>query len=185
MMDGGAGNDVMFGDSIVLTEPTMVSAADLCWWKFRAVHHKVEDILDDIVKLGRPGGINEDCDAASGGNDVMFGGDGDDILFGQGGNDKLYGEAGKDLLVGGYGKDKLVGGPGKDKLIQGVSRYEDSKGHKHKGCHETKCAPCAAWVKSFVGHLGSDGSHDPNSDIKVVLPGGDDGKSNKTKGCKK
>ncbi|MEJ2723028.1 MAG: hypothetical protein P8175_00020 [Deltaproteobacteria bacterium] len=184
-MDGGGGNDVMFGDSIALTEPTMASTADLCWWKFGAVHHKVEDILDDIVKMGQYGDVSESCNAVNGGNDYIVGGDGDDMLFGQGGNDKLYGDAGKDLLVGGYGKDKLVGGPGKDKLIQGVSRYEDSKGHKHKGCYETKCAPCAAWVRHFVGHLGSDGSHDPNSDIQVVLPGRDHGKADKAKGSKK
>jgi Ca2+-binding RTX toxin-like protein len=183
-MDGGRGNDVMFGDSIVLTEPTMASAPDVSWWKFRAIKHEVEDILEDIVKIGQHGNF-DDCHAVSGGNDTMVGGDGNDILFGQGGDDKLYGGAGNDLLVGGYGKDTLVGGPGKDKLIQGVSSYENSKGYKHKGCYETKIDPCATWVKHFVSHLATDGVYNPNSGIEVMLPCGGDSKPNASKGCKK
>jgi hypothetical protein len=143
----------------------MASAPDVSWWKFRAVQHEVEDVLGDIVKIGQHGNF-DNCHAVSGGNDVMLGGDGDDILFGQGGDDKLYGGADNDLLVGGYGKDTLVGGPGKDKLIQGVSNYEDFKGHKHKGCYETKIDPCASWVKHFVNDHKTD---NPNCDIKIVL----------------
>jgi hypothetical protein len=172
-MDGGAGDDLMFGDSVVLKEPTMTSAPDVSWWKFRAVHHKVEHILEDIVTHDY---------TVSGGNDVMVGGDGDDVLFGQDGEDKIYGGAGRDLLVGGHGKDTLVGGPDKDKLIHGVSSYLDSKGHKEKGCYETKVEPCASWVKHFVSHLATDDTHNPNSDIKVVLPGGDDCKADSTRG---
>jgi Ca2+-binding RTX toxin-like protein len=115
----------------------------------------------------------------------MDGGDGDDMLFGQGGDDIMYGGAGNDLLVGGYGKDTLFGGPGKDRLIQGISSYEDSKGHKHKGCYETKIDPCATWVKHFVSHLAMDNSHNPNSGIEVMLPCGGDNKPNTNKGCKK
>ena len=172
-MDGGAGNDLMFGDSVVLKEPKMTSAPDVSWWKFRAVHHKVEHILEDIV-------THENT--VSGGNDVMVGGDGDDVLFGQDGDDKLYGGAGGDLLVGGHGKDTLVGGPDKDKLVHGVSSYLDSKGHKEKGCYDTKIEPSANWVKNFVSHLATDDTHNPNSDIKVVLPGGDDCKADSTRG---
>jgi Ca2+-binding RTX toxin-like protein len=184
-MNGGTGNDVMFGDSIVLTEPTMASAPDVSWWKFRSVRHEVEDILEDIVMIGQHGNF-DDCHAVSGGSDCMVGGAGDDILFGQGGNDKLYGDADNDLLVGGYGKDALVGGPGKDKLIQGVSSYEDSKGRNHKGSHESKIDPCASWVKHFISDLAvTDNIYNPNSGIEVMLPCGGDSKPNMSKGCKK
>jgi hypothetical protein len=101
------------------------------------------------------------------------------------GNDTLRGGAGNDLLVGGPGKDILDGGPGKDKLIQGISSYEDSRGHQHKGCHETRIDSCASWVKHFVSHLALDNSYNPNSGIEVMLPCGDDSKPNTTKGCKK
>jgi Ca2+-binding RTX toxin-like protein len=183
-MDGGTGNDVMFGDSIVLAAPAVTSAPDVCWWKFRAVHHEVEDILEDIVKIGQHGNF-DNCHAVSGGNDLMVGGDGDDILFGQGGDDKLYGGAGNDLLVGGYGKDTLVGGTGKNKLIEGVSKYEEFKWYEEKPCHETKIDPFATWVRHFVSHLAMDSSHNPNSGIEISLPGGGDSKPNTTKGCKK
>jgi Ca2+-binding RTX toxin-like protein len=183
-MDGGTGNDVMFGDSIVLTEPTMTSAPDVSWWKFRAVHHEVEDILEDIVKIGQHGNF-DNCHTVSGGNDYMVGGDGNDILFGQAGDDKLYGGADNDLLVGGYGKDTLVGGPGKDKLIQGDSKYEEFKWYGEKPCHETKIDPCATWVKHFVSHLATEGAYNPNSGIEVMLPCGGDSKPSTNKGCKK
>jgi Ca2+-binding RTX toxin-like protein len=178
-MDGGTGNDVMFGDSIVLAAPVMASAPDVCWWKFRAVKHEVEGVLEDIVKIG------QDCHAVSGGNDYMVGGDGDDILFGQGGDDKLYGGAGNDLLVGGYGKDTLFGGPGKDRLIQDYSKHEEFRWYEEKPCHEAKIDPCASWVKHFVSHLATDGTYNPNSGIEISLPCGDDSKPNTNNGCKK
>ncbi|MBN2437042.1 MAG: hypothetical protein JXL20_00400, partial [Deltaproteobacteria bacterium] len=161
-MDGGAGNDVMFGDSIVLEAPAKVMAPAVPWWKFFGGYHRVGDILKDILMLGRP-------DTLSGGNDVMTGGEGDDVLFGQGGNDKLYGGDGNDLLAGGTGKDTLVGGPGRDNLIQGAG-YGHFK--KYQEFFKTKIAS-ASWSGHFVSDLATtdDDASNPNDNIKITLPG--------------
>jgi Ca2+-binding RTX toxin-like protein len=104
------------------------------------------------------------------GNDTMDGGDGNDTLFGQGGDDVMYGGVGNDLLVGGPGKDTLVGGTGEDKLIQGASDHKEFKWHEEKPCYEAKLDPCGYWVKHFVSDLATDDTHNPNSDIQVMLP---------------
>ena len=57
---------------------------------------------------------------ATGGNDVLSGGDGNDVLFGGNGQDDLYGDAGNDSLSGGDGADTLNGGLGADTLDGGA-----------------------------------------------------------------
>ncbi|GMA84288.1 Ig-like domain-containing protein [Shewanella glacialipiscicola] len=117
--DGGAGDDVIFGDAIHF--------AGISGQGYAAIKAYVADKL----------GINEASDAQvhryisehtdefdqSGTNDkadILFGGAGNDILFGQGGNDYLDGGAGKDTLYGGTGNDTLIGGAGNDTLIGGL-----------------------------------------------------------------
>ena len=53
------------------------------------------------------------------GNDVVEGGEGDDNLFGEAGDDELSGDSGNDLLNGGPGEDTLDGGAGRDTLRGG------------------------------------------------------------------
>jgi len=205
-LDGGAGNDFMVGDDLTVMKPSF--SVPLCL--VDDFHHLVHDLgkvgaeadraldeLDDVahdlrdvvleVKQGKrvQYQLEHHIDRIVAGNDLLLGGDGDDILFGQGGDDIMYGGAGVDLLVGGYGKDTLVGGPGKDKLIQGPSRYHEYKGYKHKPCHEIIIDPWATWVKHFVSHLAVDDICTPNSDIQVMLPGGDNRKPHMTKGGNK
>jgi len=97
-------------------------------------------------------------------------GPGNDRLYGGRGNDTILGGEGNDLLVGGPGKDTLDGGRGHDRLID-WSKGWDCHVHGHGASHHAKVTPCAPWVKNFVFDLaGNNGTHNPNGEIKIVLP---------------
>ncbi|HGS5303297.1 TPA: Ig-like domain-containing protein [Vibrio cholerae] len=117
--NGGAGDDILFGDAIHF--------ANISGQGYAAIKAYVADKL----------GVNEANDAQvhryisehadefdqSGSNDkgdTLIGGAGNDILFGQGGNDTLNGGTGNDTLYGGNGNDTLIGGDGNDILIGGL-----------------------------------------------------------------
>lgn len=105
---------------------------------------------------------------------MLNGGNGNDLLFGGPGNDILIGDAGNDILVGGRGNDTLDGGSGNNRLID-WSKDWDCHVHGHGAFHHMKVSPCAHWVKGFVIDLAdNNGTHNPNSEIKIVLPIEDD-----------
>ncbi|ODR85618.1 Ig-like domain-containing protein [Shewanella xiamenensis] len=117
--DGGAGDDVIFGDAIHFT--------GISGQGFAAIKAYVADKLGiaDASDAQVHRYISEHSDEfdQSGANDkadIILGGAGNDILFGQGGNDYLDGGAGKDTLYGGNGNDTLIGGAGNDTLIGGA-----------------------------------------------------------------
>ena len=118
-MDGGKGNDVLFG----------FAGKDLL------IGSKGKDDLDggdgaDTVQ----GGIGDDrivggagADDLKGGDgaDVMLGGLGKDVLIGGRGADKLKGGAQGDALNGGRGADVLTGGGDADVFIFGKDNSRD------------------------------------------------------------
>lgn len=65
-------------------------------------------ITSDGVSAGVVGG------PATGGNDLILGGEGNDSVAGGQGDDTIFGEGGDDLLFGGSGADTLDGGTGID-----------------------------------------------------------------------
>ena len=119
-VDGGDGNDILFGD--------LVSFPGVTGEGYNAIQSYVagkngvavaavtgQDVHKYITEH-----YNEfDTSGAKDGNDTLLGGSGDDILFGQGGNDFLDGGKGNDILLGGTGNDTLIGGQGNDILIGG------------------------------------------------------------------
>ncbi|MGS3140269.1 VWA domain-containing protein [Aeromonas sanarellii] len=133
-VNGGAGNDILFGDAIntdYLPWGEAGNPAKPTDW----VDGKGLDGLTQFLTLKNgyaPSTVElyeyikdnaKSFDVAGdtrGGDDKLYGGLGDDILFGQGGNDELFGEAGNDTLYGGTGNDTLVGGLGNDTLIGGL-----------------------------------------------------------------
>jgi Ca2+-binding RTX toxin-like protein len=98
---GGAGNDVIRGDS---ADNTLKGGGG----------------NDDIE--GGPGADmiegagGEDGLRGGEGNDILGGNDGNDVLVGDEGNDSLNGGAGNDLMHGGNGADDLIGGDGNDSV---------------------------------------------------------------------
>ncbi|MFK3719197.1 immunoglobulin-like domain-containing protein, partial [Pseudomonas fulva] len=119
-VNGGDGNDILFGD--VITMPSvagngiealqnyvaMKTGADASAVDSKAMHQYISEHYTEF-----------DISGPNGGNDILSGGNGNDILFGQGGNDILDGGKGNDILLGGSGNDTLIGGPGNDILIGG------------------------------------------------------------------
>nr|WP_262381138.1 immunoglobulin-like domain-containing protein [Pseudomonas sp. WS 5010] len=120
-VDGGDGNDILFGD--------LVSFPGITGEGYNAIQSYVagkngvavaavtgQDVHKYITEH-----YNEfNTSGAKDGNDTLLGGSGDDILFGQGGNDYLDGGKGNDILLGGTGNDTLIGGQGNDILIGGT-----------------------------------------------------------------
>ncbi len=193
-LDGGAGNDLLFGDSVVLTAPEVVFAPGIIGLDLCAVRSEVEGVVKNLVRigLGPSIGFGPGCSAVAGGNDTLLGGDGNDILFGQGGDDTLHGGAGDDWLIGGGGQDTLDKGTGKDKVSKGndsshalcekvqaslidwTGRYEDIYLPGNGTGHYLKGFPCAHWVKGFVADLAeTHPAYNPNVGIRIVLPGSD------------
>ncbi|MFP7409094.1 DUF5801 repeats-in-toxin domain-containing protein [Aeromonas veronii] len=106
LLQGGAGNDVIFGDSI------HADNVDGGWFEFVADNpgksggQLLNELYSQHAVYGKEGAV--------GGDDTLEGGDGNDVLYGQKGNDILIGGDGIDILIGGTGSDTLTGGTGKD-----------------------------------------------------------------------
>ncbi|WP_345846161.1 retention module-containing protein [Shewanella algae] len=115
-IDGGAGNDIIFGDVL----------------RFNGIQGQGEDALKAYVadKLGQTEATDAeihsyirshptefDFSSIDDRGDSILGGEGDDILFGQGGNDYIFGGTGADYLVGGPGSDRLDAGIDNDRDI--------------------------------------------------------------------
>ncbi|MEG2889169.1 MAG: DUF5801 repeats-in-toxin domain-containing protein [Aeromonas sp.] len=96
-LQGGAGNDVIYGDSIYANN------VDGGWAAFVAAHpgltpnQLLTELATNHASYAQEGTV--------GGDDILDGGAGNDILYGQGGNDTLIGGLGSDILTGGTGND--------------------------------------------------------------------------------
>ncbi|WP_320656315.1 type I secretion C-terminal target domain-containing protein [Aeromonas jandaei] len=136
-IDGGAGDDILFGDAIhfagingegyaaikqyVAGKLSTSSVTDA------QVHDYITDHASEFDQSSNNdkadvlnGGDGNDILFGQGGDDILFGGAGNDTLFGGAGNDTLYGESGNDTLYGGSGNDILYGGSGDDTLSGGL-----------------------------------------------------------------
>ncbi|MEQ9880110.1 Ig-like domain-containing protein [Pectobacterium aroidearum] len=120
-LNGGLGNDILFGD--------VVSFPNIDGNGITALQNYIDKQLGmqtgvptakDMHSYIATHSAEFDLSSAKDGNDTLNGGAGNDILFGQGGNDTLIGGEGNDLLYGGAGDDILIGGPGGDTLIGGA-----------------------------------------------------------------
>lgn len=129
-LDGGAGNDVMYGDG---GDDMLIggSGNDMLTGDGNYLPEELHgaDILDggtgDDQLYGNAGadyldgGVGADLLEGGNGNDFAEGGDGNDILNGGNGEDVLYGHAGNDNISGGNDNDTLYGGAGDDILVGG------------------------------------------------------------------
>ncbi|EKB19833.1 type 1 secretion C-terminal target domain (subclass), partial [Aeromonas veronii AMC35] len=137
-IDGGAGDDILFGDAIHFAGINGEGYAAIKQYvagKLSAgsvtdaqVHDYITDHASEFDQSSTNdkadvliGGEGNDILFGQGGDDILFGGAGNDILFGGAGNDTLYGESGNDTLYGGSGNDTLYGGSGDDTLSGGLS----------------------------------------------------------------
>lgn len=103
-MDGGEGNDRLFGGAAA--DRLSGGAGQDSLWGGKG---------DDLLW----GGDGHDRLSGKSGHDKLDGGAGNDVLSGGTGNDTLDGGAGNDLLSAGTGNDRLHGGAGSDRLFGG------------------------------------------------------------------
>ncbi|GLW38646.1 hypothetical protein Pcaca04_25820 [Pectobacterium carotovorum subsp. carotovorum] len=120
-LNGGLGNDILFGD--VVSFPNIdgngITALQNYIGKQLGMQTGVPTAKEMHSYIATHS-AEFDLSSANDGNDTLSGGAGNDILFGQGGNDTLIGGEGNDLLYGGSGDDILIGGAGGDTLIGGA-----------------------------------------------------------------
>jgi len=117
-VDGGDGNDILFGDLVSFTGVTGEGYKAIQSYVAGKNGVAVSAVTGQDVHKYITEHYNEfNTSGAKDGNDTLLGGSGDDILFGQGGNDVLNGGAGNDILVGGKGNDILTGGAGADTFV--------------------------------------------------------------------
>ncbi|MDX7738463.1 type I secretion C-terminal target domain-containing protein [Aeromonas caviae] len=136
-IDGGAGDDILFGDAVRFTGISGEGYAAIKQYvsgKLGAgsvtdaqVHAYITDHASEFDQSSSNdkadvliGGDGNDILFGQGGDDFLYGGAGNDTLFGGSGNDTLYGESGNDRLYGGSGNDTLYGGTGNDILSGGL-----------------------------------------------------------------
>ncbi|WP_225932898.1 immunoglobulin-like domain-containing protein, partial [Pseudomonas oryzicola] len=119
-IDGGNGNDIIFGDLITLDGVVSEGYQALQTYVAQKSGVEASAITTSNVHQYITEHYNEfDISGPNDGHDLLSGGNGNDILFGQGGNDTLDGGKGNDILLGGTGNDTLIGGQGNDILIGG------------------------------------------------------------------
>jgi Ca2+-binding RTX toxin-like protein len=123
-ISGGAGDDVVWGDSLAVVETSVKRGTGVGYKDFDGVDDDADDAIEVFATLTDSADYwlalqDHHHDDDQWNADVISGGDGHDILFGQVGEDRLRGDAGDDWLVGGDGKDDLEGGLGKDKETSG------------------------------------------------------------------
>ncbi|WP_121574242.1 beta strand repeat-containing protein, partial [Brenneria alni] len=121
-LDGGLGNDILFGDVVAFDniEGNGLSALQSYIAEKMGVQDGTSVTAKDMHGYITSHSSEFDLPSANDGNDILNGGAGNDILFGQGGRDILNGGSGNDLLYGGSGDDLLIGGAGNDVLIGGA-----------------------------------------------------------------
>ncbi|QNF15837.1 type I secretion C-terminal target domain-containing protein [Aeromonas jandaei] len=136
-IDGGAGDDILFGDAIHFAGINSEGYAAIKQYVAgklstgsvtdAQVHNYITDHASEFDQSSNNdkadvlnGGDGNDILFGQGGDDILFGGAGNDTLFGGAGNDTLYGESGNDTLYGGSGNDILYGGSGDDILSGGL-----------------------------------------------------------------
>jgi Ca2+-binding RTX toxin-like protein len=137
VIDGGAGNDAIFGDQCGEKARRLfgVSAGD---GNDTLLGNTGNDQLfgsggDDWLRGGPGkdalgGGSGNDRLEGDAGTDVLDGGKGDDRVYGGADADWLIGRSGNDRISGGDGRDKLEGGSGKDSLTGGKGRNSYAAG---------------------------------------------------------
>uniref|UniRef100_UPI0006867550 beta strand repeat-containing protein n=1 Tax=Shewanella waksmanii TaxID=213783 RepID=UPI0006867550 len=112
-VDGGDGNDIIFGDLVEFSADNVDGQGYAALQKYVALQLSVtpeslsvKDVHDYV--LANPDEF--DISRTDDGGDTLSGGDGSDMLFGQGGSDTLIGGDGADTIIGGLGDDTLTGG---------------------------------------------------------------------------
>jgi Ca2+-binding RTX toxin-like protein len=119
-IDGGAGNDTIFGvagTTLAYVTATGGVLADLARGVVEGNSSVGNDTVFNVTRIETTNFADTILGASAGEHLVGLGGN--DTINGAGGNDTIEGGAGADSLAGGEGDDILVGGLGSDSLMGG------------------------------------------------------------------
>lgn len=119
LIDGGAGNDILYGGS---GDNTLLGGDGNDILFGGSGSNVLDGGAGDDTLIG---GRGTDILRGGAGNDLLDGGRGDDLLIGGDGDDRLIGGRGRNILIGGSGSDQLIGQPGANVLIGGATIYDD------------------------------------------------------------
>lgn len=111
-IQGGDGNDRIFGDGLTLDDDSVVGVIYNNNAGFGAGNGEHDSNNPEAAPPSDDSG-NDTLDGGAG-NDFLYGGSGADTLIGGTGNDELYGGAGNDILRPGAGTNVINGGTGTD-----------------------------------------------------------------------
>lgn len=133
VINGGDGNDLIFGDSIntdaLADEAGLATQNGEGWGVIDQLESGVSSLKAAWDRANTIETLKEDSDefaeeslavegwGREGGDDEIDGGDGNDTIYGQEGNDTIYGGAGDDIISGGSGENYLTGGSGADQFM--------------------------------------------------------------------
>lgn len=103
---------------------TQASFRDLYGVDYDRIYAHVHDLATEdgswlLTGLISPVGYGRNVIYATGGDEILLGGDGNDLLVAYGGDDYLDGGADKDTMYGGWGDDKMFGRAGVDTMEGG------------------------------------------------------------------
>jgi VCBS repeat-containing protein len=112
VLQGGAGNDLIFGDAMNTDNVPGVTLPDGSGWlAFADLEAGSVSGFETWTRANTLQYIKDHHDALSvesgrtGGHDLIDGGAGNDTIYGQEGNDTISGGAGDDIMTGGTGED--------------------------------------------------------------------------------
>ncbi len=181
-MNGGAGDDILFGDAVHFSNIHGEGYAAIQSYvegqlhinsvTDAQVHHYISTHADEFDQsTGNDkddilsGDEGNDLLFGQGGNDQLHGGEGHDFLFGGTGEDHVFGDAGDDHVAGGLGNDILVGGDGADTFIW---QHGDTKVGTLSKDHVTDFTVKEGDKLDLSDLLDHDGTHH-NNDMKSLL----------------
>ncbi len=156
VINGGGGNDLIFGDAPYTESIVDGSSTNSGWQAFELAGMTQEQIIAWLRANSDEAG--REYAGAKYGNDTIHGGDGNDRIYGQGGDDKLYGDAGDDKLYGGSGHDMLDGGIGTNELYGGDGNdrlfWNGVAGSKYDGGNQSGSAVDTAGTSATLDFSG-------------------------------
>jgi VCBS repeat-containing protein len=128
VVDGGVGNDIIFGDLTQFAGISGQGYSALKQYVAQQLNQDPNDVEISDIHNYITNNIHEfNIANINDGADILRGGNSNDILFGQGGIDLLIGGSGDDILIGGLGNDTLTGDAGRDTFVW--SANETGKDH--------------------------------------------------------
>jgi Ca2+-binding RTX toxin-like protein len=146
-IDGGLGDDLVFGDSFASLTSTLQRAEGILDADYDLARVSAWHALDRLAQVRDTAAywlaFQEAQQAELDNGDDVAGLDGADILFGQDGDDIVSGGDGDDWLIGGADKDALDSGAGDDDLYSGSNNST--------ALREAVAARQVDWESAFSG----------------------------------